>query len=329
MTKSTTLSPLELPPSTQQNAKKVYWKEGAEGLFVAQTFCPFSGKDNTWDGCPEKLCFSAQSVPIMPARTTLERPHSRVDTPNPLEWERIVQRALLAIEHKKLEKVVLARKTTLTFEHDLDPLAILGTLSAHTVFAVQLNSSCTFLGATPEVLFRREGKTLFTHALAGTQIAQALFTEKEAQEHKLTEMFLQQQLEQLCTTHACSSVNFEQHGHLHHLSSHISGHLKPHTTDHNILSTLHPTPATCGYPQKKALDFIQEYESFERGYYAGPIGWLSSEKAEVAVGIRCALIKKNQMHLFAGAGIVKGSDPEQEWNELEQKIAQFLCLTKE
>jgi menaquinone-specific isochorismate synthase len=94
--------------------------------------------------------------------------------------------------------------------------------------------------------------------------------------------------------------------------------------DASILEAFHPTPATCGAPVADAMRFILDKEKFDRGWYAGPFGCVSRDSAEFAVAIRSMLSKGSQVEVFAGAGIVEGSDPEKEWFELEDKISGVL-----
>ncbi|MGL5309601.1 MAG: chorismate-binding protein, partial [Plesiomonas shigelloides] len=96
--------------------------------------------------------------------------------------------------------------------------------------------------------------------------------------------------------------------------------------DAQCLTWLHPTAAVAGLPREPARRFIHEHEPFERGWYAGSVGHISRERAEFTVAIRSALIQQNQVHLFAGAGIVPGSDPEAEWQEIERKAAGLRTL---
>ena len=104
----------------------------------------------------------------------------------------------------------------------------------------------------------------------------------------------------------------------------ITAHLSRGITDDKIIASLHPTPAVGGYPRKEALDLIAEIDGFDRGWYAGPIGWLGKGRAEFAVGIRSALITPSSNNLYAGAGILDGSQAESEWNELESKISAVM-----
>jgi menaquinone-specific isochorismate synthase len=108
-----------------------------------------------------------------------------------------------------------------------------------------------------------------------------------------------------------------------HLYNRFSGTLKPQVTDRDLLQALHPTPAMGGFPREKALAFLEKRECFDRGWYAAPLGWISPDRADFVVGIRSALVLGNDLHVFAGGGIVQGSIPQQEWEELEHKISPF------
>jgi menaquinone-specific isochorismate synthase len=90
-----------------------------------------------------------------------------------------------------------------------------------------------------------------------------------------------------------------------------------------VLRALNPTPAVGGHPKKGALEEIRSIETFDRGWYAGPVGWIGADGAEFAVGIRSGLVRGRRLTLFSGAGIVEGSVPEAEWAEIEQKIGDF------
>jgi menaquinone-specific isochorismate synthase len=93
-----------------------------------------------------------------------------------------------------------------------------------------------------------------------------------------------------------------------------------------VLGALHPTPAVGGYPRAGALGDIRALEPFDRGWWAGPVGWIGADGAEFAVGIRSGLVRGERLALFSGAGIVSGSVPEGEWAEIEQKIGDFTRM---
>ena len=109
-----------------------------------------------------------------------------------------------------------------------------------------------------------------------------------------------------------------------HLYSAVNVLLKEDVTDGSLLDRLHPTPAVGGYPTENALSEISRLEPFDRGWYAAPVGWISADEAEFAVAIRSGLIHDKTLSLYSGAGIVPGSKPEEEWQEIEHKISDFL-----
>jgi menaquinone-specific isochorismate synthase len=113
---------------------------------------------------------------------------------------------------------------------------------------------------------------------------------------------------------------------LQHLRTQLRGELADGLSDEAILEALHPTPATCGSPTREARSFIEKNELFYRGWYAGPLGWISRDDAEFCVAIRSMHRIENRLNVFAGAGIVEGSDAEREWMELEDKISGVIHI---
>jgi menaquinone-specific isochorismate synthase len=114
-----------------------------------------------------------------------------------------------------------------------------------------------------------------------------------------------------------------------HLVTKFRATLREETGDADLLQNLHPTAAVGGVPTEKALRAIARLEPFDRGWYAGPVGWVTRDCAQFAVGIRSALVFRNSLHLFAGAGIVKGSSAQNEWAEVENKVSDFLALLED
>ncbi len=128
----------------------------------------------------------------------------------------------------------------------------------------------------------------------------------------------------------CQQLSHEQKpdvislGNGHHLITRFEGELKSGIKDEDVLQSLHPTPAVAGTPRAKALGTIRCLEKFARGWYAGPLGYVGLDWAEMVVGIRSGVVKGKQLFVYAGAGIVEGSEPQSEWNEIENKISNFL-----
>jgi isochorismate synthase len=248
-------------------------------------------------------------------------------------WAKLVERALSELEAKKLEKVVLARSLVLVGSSDFSAQRALNLLrsrfTACASFLVASDDGGVFLGATPESLCRVKGSALRTEALAGTakpEDAAALAGRaKESHEHRLV-------IEGIIAALKPLSDSLEVEGaprvavlpNVAHLRTPLRARLRRGTTGVDVLGALHPTPAVGGLPRAPALSFIAEHEGLNRGWYAGAIGWLGSEGADLAVGLRSALLEGKRATLFVGAGIVRGSDPAAEWEETEAKARPML-----
>ena len=288
------------------------------------------------------------AIASLPAATPAEggplpAPSRRTDRPDQAGWTRMVRWALDAIEAGRLDKVVLARRVALGLDRRVDPLRVLQHLKAATPgcfhFALGPPDGPTFVGASPERLFRREGNEVVSEAVAGTRARgetpeadaalreELLSSEKDRREHAFVQRALEQALQALCTTvdgaEFPSDLALARGRHLH---APIRGALQPNTSTVNLLEGLHPTPAVGGVPTDAALTAIREQEPFDRGWYAGPVGWVGPDAADFAVGIRSGLLHPDRLALFSGAGIVAGSQPDREWAEIEQKIADFAAV---
>lgn len=265
----------------------------------------------------------------------------RRDIPDRAEWQSSLSTALEEMSDNEYEKVVLARKATLTFNDPVDPVAYLLRLRRMTEetfnFYFQADEGHAFLGATPERLFKRQGRSIQTEAIAGTRPrgitkedderhARALLnSEKELREHGIVVDMIGNILDKYCKElHVDKEVQITRLSHVQHLCKHFKGELDPKTSDSDLIEMLHPTPAMGGYPTERALEAIQDLEPFNRGWYAAPIGYVGHDHTEFVVAIRSALIERERVSLYSGAGIVLGSDPADEWQEIEDKISKFL-----
>ena len=196
-----------------------------------------------------------------------------------------------------------------------------------------------FVSVSPERLYYREGSTIEVEALAGTRprstspsdddllARELLDSAKDLREHRFVVRYISDALKEMCSTVDCSKepsvVRFRR---VQHLQTLFQGKLLPDVDDDTILAQLHPTPAVAGYPSDVSRQLINSLEQFDRGWYAGPVGWISATGAEFAVGIRSALVDGRKVHLYAGCGIVEGSDPSREWDEIETKISGYMEL---
>lgn len=284
----------------------------------------------------DRLVLSSQNT-----YAALPRAVSRANRPEKAGWRRAVETALSAIQDGELGKVVLARKALFEFDGALDPVALLTRLQAgtprcfHFLFQPEAGEAA-FVGASPEQLFRQEGQRIWSEAVAGTRPrslsapedeqlrAELLESRKDRREHILVQEHVHERLEELCTTvEVEESPSVMQLAHGQHLWTHLHGTLQPGRTAVDVLRALHPTPAVGGVPTAAAQHFIRRLEPFDRGWYAGAVGWLGAKAAEFAVGIRSGLVQGRTLAAFSGAGIVEGSDPTCEWDEIEQKIQDF------
>lgn len=271
----------------------------------------------------------------------LPLPIWRSDRPEYEGWKRSVEWALEAFRRRRMQKVVLARRTDFGFPEPLDPFVVLRSLRTTTAnsfhFGFQFIDGEAFVGATPERLFRRSGRRIWTEAVAGTRprggdeaedrrlLEELLTSEKEQREHAYVRDSIRESLTPLCQSFYIDPVASEMElARGWHLVSRSRGVLEHGVHGSEVMAALHPTPAVGGSPTDAALQAIREIEPFDRGWYAGPVGWIGSHGAEFAVALRCGMIRGNDLSLYSGAGIVAGSDPEAEWNEIEQKISDFV-----
>ncbi|NNE69907.1 MAG: isochorismate synthase [Rhodothermales bacterium] len=276
---------------------------------------------------------SAQKAPLPQAV-------GRHDQPSRAEWMKRVQASLDVINAKEIQKVVLARRSTFEFDGAVSPIDLIERLYAEAPnrfhYLVETEDGSAFLGATPERLVRREDSFVFTEAVAGTRPAvddemddavlrdALLASDKEQREHLCVRWAIEEILRPFCEDLVVDAQASEMRlSHGRHLVSRFNGALNEGVDTWQLVRHLHPTPAVGGYPAPAAIRLIRRMEAFDRGWYAGPIGWVGPDDAEFAVALRCALVTGDSMHIYSGAGIVSGSEPPAEWDEIEHKIVDF------
>jgi len=252
------------------------------------------------------------------------------------EWAGAVLRVLERIADGEAEKVVLAREAQLEDSRPPeDALAVLvERFPSCTSFAFDLAGPC-FLGATPERLAAVRDGVAEVMALAGTtrrgateaedaELAARLLTDrKERAEHAYVVNAIRDAIGPVLLE---ASVDPEPHvvrlPHLQHLRTFVRGPMRPGRTLLDLAARLHPTPAVGGIPRSAAAAIIRDAEGFDRGWYAGPLGWVDARgDGEFVVALRSALLVPGERaRLFAGCGIVARSDPEREYEESELKL---------
>jgi isochorismate synthase len=261
----------------------------------------------------------------------------------PGNYEAAVARATERITAGSLEKVVVAREVAVEAPRAHDPAAIFGALR-------ELFPSCfsfcvgspegAFLGASPELLVRRRGAGAATVALAGSTRRSAdpavddhlgeqlLRSAKDRSEHEIVARRIERALAPRSVwVETDPDPGLVKVANIQHLATPVHAQLAEPLSAIELAALLHPTPAVGGEPAATALEAIGELEDIDRGWYAGPVGWMdAAEDGELCVALRSALLRDRTAHLFAGAGIVADSDPAAELAETELKLEALLPL---
>jgi menaquinone-specific isochorismate synthase len=250
-----------------------------------------------------------------------------------LQWEQAVARAVTRIKAGGLSKVVLARDQRATATQPIDVRLLLGRLEPRYpecyTFAV-----AGLVGATPELLIRRYGHQISSLVLAGTAPrgssphedaalgAAMLASAKDVEEHGYAVASVRDALAPLCThLEVQPRPSLLTLANLQHLATKVTGTLAGDRSALSVTAALHPTAAVCGTPADAAMELIRELEGMDRGRYAGPVGWVDSRgNGEWGIALRCAEIDGPHARLFAGCGIVAGSDPAAELAEAQPKF---------
>ncbi|HGY1978453.1 TPA: isochorismate synthase MenF [Klebsiella aerogenes] len=257
------------------------------------------------------------------------------------QWRELITQATQAIGAGEMDKVVLARVTDLRFSAPLQAFAIMAASRRSNLncfhFLMAFSPQQAFLGSTPERLWRRRGALLRTEALAGTvanhhddaraqQLADWLMKDdKNQRENMLVVEDICQRLQVESPTLDVLPPQVIRLRKVQHLRRCIWCELAE-PDDSRCLLQLQPTAAVAGLPRQAALAFIRRHEPFTREWYAGSAGYLSLAQSEFCVALRSAKVENDTLRLYAGAGIVSGSDPQQEWQEIENKAAGLRTL---
>ena len=254
-------------------------------------------------------------------------------------WKERVAQAIKQIEDSKVDKVVLARDVVATSDSEIDSRGILKKL------AQEYPSTWTFavdglIGATPELLLRLSRGMVTSRVLAGTipktgddekdlALAASLArSSKDLEEHEYAVRSVAEALEPFCSSTNVPESPFVLHlANVMHLATDVTGALiesKNRVDAFSLLKSLHPSAAVCGTPRNIAFDIIDEIEGMNRGRYAGPVGWIdASGDGELGIALRTGQISGNQIRIFAGCGIVAGSNPDK---ELEESAAKMIPM---
>jgi menaquinone-specific isochorismate synthase len=253
-------------------------------------------------------------------------------------WRAAVLAALEAIGAGRLDKVVLAREAAVEADGPFPRGALLRRLRERSGGSTFLFASDDFVGASPELLVRRQGRVAVSRPMAGTvprgagtadeaaALARLVGSPKEAVEHRLVVDAVADGLAKVADRVEVGRPEVVRLATVAHLATEVTADLTgPLPTALELAGLLHPTPAVGGSPRDAALAAIAVLEPFDRGRYAGPVGWVDrAGDGEWAVALRCATLDGRRARLLAGAGIVPGSDPDTEWAETEDKLRAML-----
>lgn len=256
---------------------------------------------------------------------------------------RLVEKGIEEIQEGKVEKVVPARTKTIEIPKDFSLgctlLSLMNSYPNAFINFFHIPNVGTWMGASPEVLIETKGDIFYTMSLAGTQRAtgdnplkSVAWTQKEIEEQALVSRYIVSCFKKIRLR------EYEEHG----PKTVIAGNLLHLKSDFKIdmnatgfpelgsimLNLLHPTSAVCGMPRKEAHEFLQEFEDFDRSFYAGFVGPVNIEgETSIYVNLRTASLFNNKAILYSGAGVTEDSIPEKEWEETEFKceiIGKFI-----
>jgi menaquinone-specific isochorismate synthase len=254
-------------------------------------------------------------------------------------WKERVAEAIKRIETSGVDKVVLARDLVATSPQEIQAIPVLKKLAA------EYPSTWTFavdglVGATPELLLRLSRGMVTSRVLAGTipktgddekdlALAASLArSSKDLEEHEYAVRSVAEALEPFCSSTNVPESPFVLHlANVMHLATDVTGALietKQRVDAFSLLKSLHPSAAVCGTPRNIAFDIIDEIEGMNRGRYAGPVGWIdASGDGELGIALRTGQISGKEIRIYAGCGIVAGSNPEK---ELEESAAKMIPM---
>ncbi|MDM3222772.1 isochorismate synthase MenF [Citrobacter freundii] len=287
------------------------------------------------------IAFISSLAPVKPLPALRLNLTGEQNWPDKAGWTNLIKLATQTIAGEDLDKVVLARATDLQFSQSVNAAAVMASSRRLNLncyhFFMAFSAECAFLGSSPERLWRRRDTALRTEALAGTvanhpedhrawQLGEWLMKDdKNQRENMLVVEDICQRLQGCTQTLDVLPPQVLRLRKVQHLRRCIWTELNQ-ADDTLCLMQLQPTAAVAGIPRELAREFIQQNEPFEREWYAGSAGYLSRRQSEFCVSLRSAKISANVVRLYAGAGIVRGSDPEQEWQEIDNKAAGLRTL---
>lgn len=256
-------------------------------------------------------------------------------------YKNYVQRIREYIQAGDCMQVVPSQRMSLPYtDHPISLYRALRTLNPSPYMFFYHFGDFHVVGASPEILVRREGDTVAVRPIAGTRLrgrnaqedaalAEDLLADaKEIAEHVMLIDLGRNDVGRICETGSVKvreKMTIELYSHVMHIVSHVEGHLKPNTSNMAILAATFPAGTLSGAPKVRALEIIEELEPFKRGLYGGAVGYLGfNQDMDLCIAIRTAVIKNGTLYVQSGGGIVADSDEEAEWQETQNKARAVL-----
>ncbi len=336
------------PQGQTAGAAQAPWAGFADASFVLPRWTYCLSKDAAFvrvavpagelRGVEDRLASVLHALEAAPDHVTAPTPNgASILEMDRTVWDELVLGALRSIRSHELEKVVTARRSAVALRAPIDLPAALACMRrlepTCTRFAVEREGG-VFLGATPERLALLHGLRVEVDALAGSiprrdagEEATLLASDKDQREHAPVVDGIRSALAPFCDrVDAPATPGIRTLRAVHHLWTPISATLRAPMHVLDLVAALHPTPAVCGLPRETARGWIAAHEPVPRGWYASPVGWFdASGEGQFSVAIRSALVAGTRAWLFAGCGIVEGSDPALEYEETGVKQTTMLA----
>jgi isochorismate synthase len=283
-------------------------------------FVPFHGENQVvipFEGNP----FSQGTVETFEQITA---PNYNFENNENEDFQKLVSLGIEAIQKNEFDKVVLSRKIVLKKQISIvatfqNLIATYPSAFRYLFFHPRIG---LWMGATPEQLVKINQNQFETVALAGTQLysENVIWTIKEIEEQQFVTDYIITKVKNKVKQLIVTDVETVNAGNLIHLKSYIRGYLTSDFHANDLIQTLHPTPAVCGLPKERAIDFILKNEGYDRKYYAGFLGEYNKENlTDLFVNLRCLEVDDDVVNIYVGCGITKDSIPEKEFIETENK----------
>lgn len=257
------------------------------------------------------------------------------------QWKQVVDTVKKRISEHKYQKLVLSRAAYFdvsNFDIQETVMQMLDTFQTGKMYCFSVNEKTSFVGLSPELLFQISRDVVISEAVAGTRgrgvdaendddlAEQLMIAKKETDEHVWVQEMIGDTLGEHCSDVRVGKGEILKMPNVQHRISQITARLKSGGDFRQILKSLHPTPAVAGVPRDAVMDALPKLENFDRGWFAGAMGVLSADVQIMSVNLRCGLFTQNKGIVYTGAGIIKESESDLEWSEINEKMKTVLGL---